>query len=604
MRGSYNAPRQIGMNSYLTPPHWGDLLKWLLEFPETKAVPGYGSAWVVEINDLIKQGKLLVAAQEIRDKLGKRLFQNKIDYLFNGQHLDPGDVHRIIPHIDFRALVTTNFDSLLEKGYLHEKRPVPAVLLRRNLMRGGFPLRPTDPPFIFYMHGRFDEELVLGTRDFQEVMFNTPGYRQFLETLFSVYTVLFVGFSGDDPHLENILDRLASISGRQFGTHYLLAESGRFTQVAQRRWEDDRRVRIINYDNWDGKHGRVRDFFQALHDLQRLSCHLLKKQVFREAAGGRLKIFISYSNRSRNRANAIRRALQEDGHSLFMDTDVSSGDDWSLVLAQAYSEAELFIFIWDENADYSEGMQYEINYALYWSHERPMADLIVQVDDTPLPILLSSIQVIRVSSNLPPNNLRQLRRAVRSVAEKLNSPLDQPDRGTEPASTMQQVEDVLRLFKGQWVRGGLFGLININTNIAQFDNELLQLPNFDGRNIQPPWTVSPDMFLHYILLQTRNPEWLISVVPRLPSYSNWDQSDDRAFALFKEYYWDRLVEFASKRQAAVWIIIEDSRPLPAQFIAFLRFGYDDRFPRFSESNWQKNIYVSSLADLQELASLL
>ena len=470
-------------------------------------------------------------------------------------------------------------------------------------MKGGFPLRPTDPPFIFYMHGRFNEELVLGTRDFQEVMFNTPGYRQFLETLFSVYTVLFVGFSGDDPHLENILDRLASISGRQFGTHYLLAETGRFTQVAQRRWEDDRRVRIINYDNSDGKHVRVRDFFQALHDFQRLSCKLLQKQVFREAASGQLKIFISYSNRSQNRANTVRSVLQEDGHALFMDTDIPSGDDWSLVLAQAYSEAELFIFIGDDNAVHSAGMQYEINYALYWSHERLMACLTVQVDETAVPILLSSIQVIPVSSNLPPNNLRQLRQAVRSVAEQLKSPLDQSGHEDERIGTFQQVEDLLRRFRGQQVRGSLFGLINTDTNIPRFDNELLQLSNFENGDIRPPWAVSPDMFSRYVLLQTRHPEWLISVVPRLPSYSNQFQSDERALALFREY-WYRLTEFASKREAVVWIIIEDSRRLPAQFIASLRFGYDDRFPRFGESNWEKKIYVSSLADLRELADSL
>src|SRR6185369_4160848 len=104
---------------------------------------------------------------------------------------------------------------------------------------------------------------VLGSRDYQDLLFRTPGYRQFLETLFASYTVLFVGFGGSDPNLEGVLDRLASIYSRTLDRHFILLPASRLNTTEKRRLALDRRLEVIEYEP-DATHSQVGAFLSDL----------------------------------------------------------------------------------------------------------------------------------------------------------------------------------------------------------------------------------------------------------------------------------------------------------------------------------------------------
>jgi hypothetical protein len=64
---------------------------------------------------------------------------------------------------------------------------------------------------VFKVHGdiNISGSIVLSNRDYARLLYLSPGYRSFLEAVFSSYTVLFVGFGGNDPDLDGIVDRLS-----------------------------------------------------------------------------------------------------------------------------------------------------------------------------------------------------------------------------------------------------------------------------------------------------------------------------------------------------------------------------------------------------------
>jgi hypothetical protein len=117
----------------------------------------------------------------------------------------------------------------------------------------------------FKVHGHLDrpESIVLGSRDYQDILFQTPGYRQFLETLFATHTVLFIGFGGQDPDLDNVLDRLAALYSRTLDRHFILLPSGRMNPTQKRRLALDRRVEVIEY-LVDFAHSQVVAFLEEL----------------------------------------------------------------------------------------------------------------------------------------------------------------------------------------------------------------------------------------------------------------------------------------------------------------------------------------------------
>jgi hypothetical protein len=118
---------------------------------------------------------------------------------------------------------------------------------------------------VFKIHGHLDRpnSVVLGSRDYQDLLFRTPGYRQFLETLFATHTVLFVGFGGADPNLDGVFDRLAAIYSRTLDRHFILLPANRLNTTEKRRLALDRRLEVIEYDA-DPTHSQVGAFLREL----------------------------------------------------------------------------------------------------------------------------------------------------------------------------------------------------------------------------------------------------------------------------------------------------------------------------------------------------
>jgi hypothetical protein len=197
--------------------------------------------------------------------------------------------------------------------------------------------------------------------DYQELLFRTPGYRQFLETLFATQTVLFVGFSGNDPDLDNVIDRLASIYSRTLDNHFILLPAKRLNPTEKRRYALDRRLEVIEYQE-DPSHSQVEVF---LRELSAQAGRPATASTQRARRSTQLKIFISYSQDDRSSAAQLAELLRAIGYEIVFDlANEVKAVELNQALSEAFSIAEIIIVLYTEHAARSEWVRYEAELAL------------------------------------------------------------------------------------------------------------------------------------------------------------------------------------------------------------------------------------------------
>ena len=152
--------------------------------------------------------------------------------------------------------VTTNFDNLFDRG----ARRSPRVSLRID----SAPTVPVPKPdrwdTLVYLHGRIDpgdptgRDLVLTSSDFGRAYLTDGWASRFMTELFRHFSVLFVGYSLDDPVMRYLLDALAA--DRKFTTGpqqaYALVPYSPLTEAEDREAWEAKEVLPIFYSDRKG----------------------------------------------------------------------------------------------------------------------------------------------------------------------------------------------------------------------------------------------------------------------------------------------------------------------------------------------------------------
>jgi hypothetical protein len=221
-----------------------------------------------EIRDMISKGNYLMAAEELQELFNPNEFGEFLNEMFRDSKVKPSKTHETLTKIPFRAILTTNYDALIEGAYtISSGGQIPKTFTPSDLNSALSPLRKKDF-FVFKMHGDIDrpESIVLGTRSYNNLMYKSPEYLSFLETLFTTHTVLFVGFGGSDPDLDYLIDRLSTIFSRTLNKHFILVSKERFNFTEKRRLLLDKRLEVIEYDP-KNNHKQVEEFINNLHNF-------------------------------------------------------------------------------------------------------------------------------------------------------------------------------------------------------------------------------------------------------------------------------------------------------------------------------------------------
>lgn len=244
-------------------PGWKSFLIELLEWAKSKRLSFFSDP--DDIKEMINKGNLLMAAQELQDIISSGEFSDFLNDVFRDNEVIPSSTHLELTHIPFRAIVTTNYDSLIEAAYIIKNAGrVPKKLTQVDLLNNPNPLRKKDF-FIFKLHGDMDrpETVVLGNKNYNHLMYKSPEYLSFLEVLFVTHTILFVGFGGSDYDLDFVINKLSTIFAKSIDKHYILLPSEKFNLTEKRRLLLDKRLEVIDYEK-DPEHTQVDKFISNL----------------------------------------------------------------------------------------------------------------------------------------------------------------------------------------------------------------------------------------------------------------------------------------------------------------------------------------------------
>jgi hypothetical protein len=242
-------------------PGWGELLRGLVRWGAQHAFVDESTER--DLSDLIGRRELLLVAEELLERIGGDQFAYYLDNVFDPNGITPARRHHMLVALPFRLLLTTNYDSLLERAYqevYHRNPDVFPALALRDLDSAKLPAQG-----IVKLHGDLSDPttIVLGHRDYLRLMADST-YHAFLRSIFGNYVTLMVGYSLGDADIQAALDHLAVIVGGAGGPHFLLSLRGARNRVERRRLARDRNVHVIEYIDHFGFHNHVDTFLDAL----------------------------------------------------------------------------------------------------------------------------------------------------------------------------------------------------------------------------------------------------------------------------------------------------------------------------------------------------
>ena len=182
--------------------------------------------------------------------------------------LKPAPIHRALVRLSDRgaavAIITTNFDLLLEGAARNMKPPVQTYAL------GGIPRpRPTlSPEFngVLHIHGALDRnpkktsDLIISDQDFGDFYLRRRIVSDLIYDSARLYNLVLVGYSANDPPMRYLLNAVAADVVRfpDLKERFIFVGMEKDDPVELADWKA-RGITPIQYDVQDGDHSQLED---------------------------------------------------------------------------------------------------------------------------------------------------------------------------------------------------------------------------------------------------------------------------------------------------------------------------------------------------------
>lgn len=242
-------------------PTWKLLI---LRMVQACADNGLSKIELDELHELQDSGYLDDVADFCRSFLGEPEYRELLRRLFEPGNLSSA-LHQKLLEIPFSAILTTNYDKLIEHAVAKRDSKIPPVLtnrdaptLWRRLARNEF--------FILKVHGDIErpETVVLSSKDYTDHVFGNLPFIQFLQRLLTAKSVLFIGTSFTEPYILRLLEETRFLTAGVGLQHFaLLPYAGR---IRSRLLRDRYNVSVITYDPVDcGGHAvAIQNLFEEI----------------------------------------------------------------------------------------------------------------------------------------------------------------------------------------------------------------------------------------------------------------------------------------------------------------------------------------------------
>jgi hypothetical protein len=174
---------------------------------------------------------------------GEKEYFDIIDKIFNGNEHLPNNIHNLIFELNPSCVVTTNFDDLLE------------MTVKSNGLFYTTIKQDSDLPYcindklIIKMHGDSNlKNIVLKEEDYLSYSRKFPLIENYMKALFSTKTILFVGYSAEDPDFKLLFQWVKDELDGHFQPAYLL-ETDKQEDRIKFNYYKNRGINILYYDD-------------------------------------------------------------------------------------------------------------------------------------------------------------------------------------------------------------------------------------------------------------------------------------------------------------------------------------------------------------------
>lgn len=244
-------------------PDWKSFLNELISYAKDNNF--INDSQKSELELLIeKPSNYLMVAEELKDILTSDL-PKYIKAKFDNKALTPSDALCKMIKLKNKFIITTNYDTLIEKAYAKVYSDIPNPLTYKNASAINYNIL-TNESFILKAHGDAKSaanEIILTEKDYRNIIFREKGYQSVLHVLFSTCNILFLGASLNDPELKLLLGYIHNIFHGGSPDHYALINKNDISSTEIARWRKDYNINIIPYDPIDN-HKQVELYIDEL----------------------------------------------------------------------------------------------------------------------------------------------------------------------------------------------------------------------------------------------------------------------------------------------------------------------------------------------------
>lgn len=209
-------------------------------------------------------------AEEYYAYFGKQAIQDLIKREVNDGAWKPGEMYNTLLELPWSEVLTTNWDTLLERAALDINQPMYSVVNRQE------DLARASTPRIVKLHGTINvnTDLVFSQEDYRKYPQKHAAFVNFARQIFIENELCLLGFSGDDPNFLQwagwVRDNLTSHARRIY-----LVGALRLTS-AKRKYLESINIAPIDlwdvvsdFDDHDIRHAKATEIFlQELRNLK------------------------------------------------------------------------------------------------------------------------------------------------------------------------------------------------------------------------------------------------------------------------------------------------------------------------------------------------
>lgn len=216
------------------------------------------------VNSLVKQGRLLDAAQIITDGVGRADLNSVLRSTFQIRPSPHNDIYDKLLQLDLKTIVTTNYDEFLEKNFDHFSGGVAAYNVCKHTSRDLLDQVRSPQRTIAKIHGCITEpnDLVLDRLSYFKARQENHGFFNVMSALFTTHTILFLGYSIGDPDLQIILENTHASSRSEHGHYALLPKLEHRSMV--KAIKQSYNIDCVEYPS--GNHAKVPGYISELEE--------------------------------------------------------------------------------------------------------------------------------------------------------------------------------------------------------------------------------------------------------------------------------------------------------------------------------------------------